>query len=442
MAELRFNPPEWLIQEYMRRKQPAEIANEGIQQGLQTYATMNQQQNTQRNAASKNLIDLIAQDPELLKTPWGQKIAQQSGANLSGYQPPSISSGTAPSPQVVAPEIAPQTAGTTPISGGSPIIDHWNQSSEQPMSQNPQNPPLPRTLSESDIMGLMGRGKLGKAAVADYATGLGTIKTLEGMGNKRIPFEDVTTTFQAANENPIGEKLISDAKKSGLSYVPEEKMNLALRGLGVKNAGMRGGALDSMAQTRELSLRDSLNKEARTVLNPLFQTGEGRNQMTILNRIGRAEPLIDQMLSQKNAGDKRQMRELAASLDRIIRGGGQSAQSQIDDLMPDTARGKFAHWQEWFTNDPTGTDQKAFVNRYAETLARERTAVQGQVKSMAEKNAPTLRVLKQHYPQDYQAHVSSVMDNPQLVGEAISGNLTPAEQEELAILEKRFGGRP
>lgn len=44
---LQFNPPEWLIQEYMKRKQPAEIASEGIGTALNTYAQAKQQQQTQ-----------------------------------------------------------------------------------------------------------------------------------------------------------------------------------------------------------------------------------------------------------------------------------------------------------------------------------------------------------------------------------------------------------
>ena len=418
---LQFNPPEWLIQDYMNRKHPVAQAAEGAQNLLATYSQLQGQQATQRNAASKNLIDLIATDPALLNTPYGQRLAKEAGGDLGGYQPPTVSTGTAQSQATSTPEAQPvvptQTAGTS-SQGGSPVIDHWNQMSA-PQAVQPQAPTpnaLPQAPTQQDIMGLMGRGKLGKAAVSDYKTGVDTMKAVEGMGNKRIPFEDVSTAFQAANENAIGEKLISDAKAAGMDYVPENKMNLAMRGLGVKNSGMRGDAIDLMAQTRATALRDSLNKEARTVLNPLFQSGEGRNQMTILNRIGRAEPLVAQMMSQKGGGDKRQIRELASSLDRIIRGGGQSAQSQIDDLMPDTARGKFAHWQEWFTNDPTGTEQKAFIARYAETLKREKDVVQGQVKLMAEKNAPTLRVLQQHYPEDYQAQLDSVLNNPQLVG--------------------------
>jgi hypothetical protein len=39
---LQFNPPDWAIQEYMNRKTPAQEASQGLQQGLQNYAAIDQ----------------------------------------------------------------------------------------------------------------------------------------------------------------------------------------------------------------------------------------------------------------------------------------------------------------------------------------------------------------------------------------------------------------
>jgi len=44
---LQFNPPEWLIRDYMNRKQPAEIMNEGVGNAINTYATLKKQQGEQ-----------------------------------------------------------------------------------------------------------------------------------------------------------------------------------------------------------------------------------------------------------------------------------------------------------------------------------------------------------------------------------------------------------
>lgn len=429
---LKFEPPTDLVNAYLQRPSPGQEASQSINEALKTYVSGKQASHKAKIESLGTLlkagesVDLT--DPAVTKA--FAPLFKEAGVDPSVFnQPPTPSSGT----------VSGQTAGTTPENSVSPIVQASLDAGHPDHSGVMANVGDPNKLLKTGF----GRKKLVAAEAAQKLSD-SQQKTADAESEKQIPFEDVGTTFQAANEKTIGDKLIEDAKASGLGYVPRSKLDLALKGLGVKNAGMRGGALDSMAATREQALRQSLNKDARDTLNPMFQKGEGRNQMMILNRIGRAEPLIEQMMSQKGGGDKRQMREFASSLDRIIRGGGQSAQSQIDDLMPDTARGKFAHWQEWFTNEPTGTEQKAFISRYADTLGREKKAVQGQVKSMAEGSASTLRVLKQHYPEDYQAQLDSVLKNSQLVGDDLGGEkksfIKPGEEAEYEAYKKEMAG--
>lgn len=45
---LSFNPPEWLIQQYVNRKQPGEIASDSIQQGLNSYVQMKELENKRK----------------------------------------------------------------------------------------------------------------------------------------------------------------------------------------------------------------------------------------------------------------------------------------------------------------------------------------------------------------------------------------------------------
>lgn len=52
-------PPDYLVQEYMNRKKPGEIVNEGVQQALQTYLAM-QQQNQDRSLKVAGLAKDIA----------------------------------------------------------------------------------------------------------------------------------------------------------------------------------------------------------------------------------------------------------------------------------------------------------------------------------------------------------------------------------------------
>jgi hypothetical protein len=181
-------------------------------------------------------------------------------------------------------------------------------------------------------------------------------------------------------------------------------------------AGLRPDILGGLTDVKRDALRLQLNKEAR---DTLLAGGVGKDQIARLNNIGRTEPLIAQMLDQPGGGDPRQMRELATRIDSVLRGtpNGQQAIEGINALVPQTARGKFASWLEWFSNNPQGTEQQSFIKRYADTLGREKNAIQGQVAQMAESRAPTLRLLKQHYPEDYQAQLDSILKNPQLTGE-------------------------
>lgn len=410
---LNFTPPQDLIDAYLNRPSPGQIASQGVNAALQTYAQQKSEHDKEKNEALQTLLK--ASDSVDLSDPATAKafapLYKNAGVDPSIFQPPTPSTGTAPG----AGATPTPTAGT-PDQSGTPITQAPPIS---PIIQASLNNPQHLARLTPDYIAKMSKTGYGRKVIDSQEKGTNILTKQTADQEKdalsKVPFEDVATTFGAANEKAVGDQLVADAKAKGLSYVDSKKMDYALKGLGVKNTGMRGGALDSMAATRELALRKSLNDDAAKAL--ISQGGTGKDQMTVLNRIGRAEPLITQMLGQPGGGDPRQMRELANSLDRVIRGGGQTAQSQIEGLIPQTAQGKFASWKEWFTNNPSGTEQQAFIKRYADTLAREKGAVQGQFRNMAENTAPTLRILKQHYPEDYQAQLDSVLKNTQLVGE-------------------------
>lgn len=165
-----FNPPDWLIREYVARKQPAEIATEGIQQGLDTYAQLKAQDDAKKQVALGNYLKLLELDPNLTQTPMGQQLQKQVGGGLGGYQPPSPST---PTTSTAQPAIDQPIAGTTPPQAGalpvtSPIIGHFNS--------------------------LFGRGKLGEKAQGQIKTGL-EMQKLE-MGLSPQPVMDKKTALE------------------------------------------------------------------------------------------------------------------------------------------------------------------------------------------------------------------------------------------------------
>lgn len=244
---LEFNPPPAaLLQEYFSRKQPAEVASEGLNNALQTYMTLKQRQATQQSGATKNIIDLIAQDPELLKTPFGQNLMKQSGGDLAGYTPPSLSSGTVPI-QPVAPHSMPMDAAGSPIAGpvqgpqdssgvgpSSPIIDHWNQTMGQTTTAKPGASEATPQPSAQDIAGMMGRGKLGKSAVGDYKTGLETQEIQRKLAtdpNAPVPTMTKEEALAAGSVNPHA-KILEPVDTSAKDQRREDQMAKAVTDYG------------------------------------------------------------------------------------------------------------------------------------------------------------------------------------------------------------------
>lgn len=428
--------PDWLLQAYINRPDSLDKANESLNiiskslDDTQRLKLLKEEKRTKALEAYTKLLGEVGPDQAPIIA---QKANLLGGTNLStnDFVPTDSSSTTPPVPNtpVLQTPATPTVAPTAGIDNLQSLLEEHPLANSPSVAQhiqetglNPHNYTMPsqEQFDKWSKQGTWGKKQQDQAlAGAKFGEALQTAQ--EKKDALKMPFEDVVTTFQAANEKSVGDKLIEDAKKAGLDHVPSKKVDYALKGLGVKNAGMRGGAFDSMAETRRLALKDSLIKEARTSLNPYFQSGAGKEQAQRLNAIGRAEALTTQMLNQPGGGDPRQMRELATSIDRVLRGAGTSAQTQIDELVPSTARGKFANWLEWFSNDPQGRDQQSFIKRYAETLSREKNQIQGQIKKVADSAAPTLRVLKETYPEDYQVVVDSVLKNPDMVG---SGNIS------------------
>lgn len=137
---LQFNPPEWLIKDYMAQKSPAEEASSGIQTGLATYAQMKLKQSEKQNEALGTYINAVrAGGPK-----FGAKVAAMLGLKNTPIPggpsvPPAVSTGTVPSqaPGMTPVENANQMSmpAEHPMAGApgqaSPIIAHWNQTMGQ-----------------------------------------------------------------------------------------------------------------------------------------------------------------------------------------------------------------------------------------------------------------------------------------------------------------------
>ena len=147
---LTFNPPEWLLQEYFNRKSPIQVAAEGAQNVIGTYATLQNQQLTQQLAQEQKDIELAKLSSEGGTNSIDTLNAIRKGRGLppltiptsqpSSAIPPTQNQGTPYDAQgnpIMGPMQGPPLPGVglgmkaqqTPQSGigaPSPIIDHWN----------------------------------------------------------------------------------------------------------------------------------------------------------------------------------------------------------------------------------------------------------------------------------------------------------------------------
>lgn len=152
---LEFRPPEDLINAYLNRPSPGQIASQGIQQALQTYAQMKDAQ--QKEALAKQSKDTATFTAMAPYTPEAQipDLAKQHGLNIpsAGSTPPVVSTGTAVTPnEMAAQQSLPSEhpAGVPDVSQPPSLIDRWNQ--------------------------MMGGKPTSKAGLAKYKTGLETQK--------------------------------------------------------------------------------------------------------------------------------------------------------------------------------------------------------------------------------------------------------------------------
>lgn len=174
---LDFNPPDWIVRDYYNRKQPAEIASEGIKNALSEWVQYKSRQGERQRQAFMDILALLQTDPELLKSPLGQRLMRSSPNALSGYAPPAS---RVDSPAAAAEETPP---------GANTLITSALPSAGE---------------IKAKVAALQGRGKLGEKAIDQLKTGIEMEKLMQGLGPRRyIPREELAGrgyTLQAGEE--------------------------------------------------------------------------------------------------------------------------------------------------------------------------------------------------------------------------------------------------
>lgn len=110
--------------------------------------------------------------------------------------------------------------------------------------------------------------------------------------------------------------------------------------------------------------------------------------------------------------DQRQIEELAIGANSLLSNSNTSAVSQVKALVPQTIVGDASKLKEWLTNDPTGTNQVAFVKKLSDTVDRERNVAVDQVKNAQVQRLSAYSKLRNGRPDEYNAIVSAYGINP------------------------------
>lgn len=437
-------PPDWLIQDYLTRKAPAQQASDTINQALQGYAAAKTAEHKQKNESLQTLLkaseSVDLSDPNTAKA--FAPLYKDAGVDPSIFNPAPVSTATTPSPD--ATPVAPATAGMPNAQGTTAM----QAASPSPIVQASLAHPDHQTLNFTpEQIAKMSKTGYGRNVIASQEKGQGlidkqTLQAEKDAENAPVSFDYARAKGEAAGFKDVAEPFIKIAKAEGRDKLSRKEMTDLKDAIAARTSGLRGNAMDSMASTREMLARDSLVKEARNTLDPYFQTGAGKQLAVKFNRINSTEPLVSQMMAQEGGGDTRQMRELGTSVANLITNGNVAAQEQINGMIPKTYKGDMNAFLEKLKNNPTGTDQIAFIHRLAETVAREKAATQSLTRTNAERTAPTLRVLKEHYPDDYNAVLKQYLEHsPEIMGPDAGGNtgapvLSPAAQ---AVLSRHRG---
>ena len=169
-----------------------------------------------------------------------------------------------------------------------------------------------------------------------------------------------------------------------------------------------GRMLDADEQKKALA-SDKMALALKADLDP--NGGRAGNMGQNQKRVDAADRLEGLLKQTGGNPDQRQMEELAIGAQNMLSNGNGSAE-QVKSLVPSSAWGDSKKLYEWFSNNPTGTDQQAFVSRMGDTIAREKQIAGDQVKTAQVQRLAAHQALKQQNPDVYGSVLQSYGIDP------------------------------
>jgi hypothetical protein len=158
---------------------------------------------------------------------------------------------------------------------------------------------------------------------------------------------------------------------------------------------------------------DAMGQAFGKDMDAMRSTGEfGKNQQRV-NAGKRVLQLVESGPDGYNINPSK-MTEFSTAVASLIAAGGQPTETSIGHLTPDTVGGQMARFKEYWTNEPHGTNQQAFVKQMVDTANRE-------IAQAAGTNDTARRQYLGKHAQYYKA------DKKQMYRQAQKYGITPAE---------------
>jgi hypothetical protein len=175
----------------------------------------------------------------------------------------------------------------------------------------------------------------------------------------------------------------------------------------------RQGERADLAASRAKDKIDAADEKALKVMGDDLDPSKGRNGAmgVAAQKIANSQALKALASGQGDNLDSRQMEELAIGVNKLLSGSNASASSQVEALVPSTARGDAAKLKEWLFNEPTGTNQREFAKRMMETVDREASTAKHQIETYQRGKLGKYSALAKRRPDEYEAVLKPFEEN-------------------------------
>ena len=170
-------------------------------------------------------------------------------------------------------------------------------------------------------------------------------------------------------------------------------------------------------ETREKTLGFNMDKQEANMAEKLNKsmdamTASGRNELGRMTRVAGAARQLDLMLQTKKANefDKRDIQELAIITNSLLTGGGTTAHSAIEQLVPRTYKGDIMGFIEKLSNTPQSVEAQDFVKQFKKIAEREKTYSDAGIRKILGSNTDAFYKLKEKNPEAFDNIVNSKLN--------------------------------